>query len=346
LQGERIPSRLWHVPELIPGGEITLLSGDGGTGKSLLALQLAVATAAALPWIGTHPATGRAMFISAEDDAKELHRRLADIVRAQGIQFSDLGDLSVLSLAGEDAILAVPTARDGPLTPTALFRAVEAAVEKQQPIFLVLDTLADLFGGNEIVRVQARQFIGMLRGLALRRNLTILLISHPSQSGIASGEGTSGSTGWNNSVRSRLYLARSKEDDLSDARVLTTKKANYGRVGDTSILRWREGVFVLDAKSNVSAAQVEGEADSVFLSLLTEFSRQGRDVSPSPSTTYAPTLFAADPQAKGISRDHLKAAMERLLKTDRVHIVTEGPPSHPRKRFKPGARPEKGEIGQ
>src|SRR5450432_852108 len=71
LQGERIPSRLWHVPELIPGGEITLLSGDGGTGKSLLALQLAVATAAALLWIGTHPANGRAMFISAEDDAKE-----------------------------------------------------------------------------------------------------------------------------------------------------------------------------------------------------------------------------------------------------------------------------------
>jgi RecA-family ATPase len=320
LQGERIPSRQWHVPDLIPAGEITLLSGDGGTGKSLLALQLAVATAAATPWVGSTPATGRAMFISAEDDIKELHRRLGDIVSAQGIQFSELGALSILSLAGEDAILAAPEKRDGPLTPTALFRAVEAAVEQQQPTFLVLDTLADMFGGNEIVRVQARQFIGMLRGLALRRNLTILLISHPSQSGMASGEGTSGSTGWNNSVRSRLYLSRIKGDDDSDTRVLTTKKANYGRIGDNSVLRWREGVFVLDAKSNVSAVQIEAEADSVFMELLSEFNRQGRDISPSPSSAFAPTLFAADPQAKGINSDHLAAAMERLLKADRTRF--------------------------
>jgi hypothetical protein len=45
-----------------------------------------------------------------------------------------------------------------------------------------------------------------LRGLALETSSTALLLAHPSLSGMASGSGTSGSTAWSNSVRSRLYL--------------------------------------------------------------------------------------------------------------------------------------------
>jgi len=48
LAGKEPPSREWLIQGLIPAREITMLSGDGGTGKSLLALQLAVAVATAL----------------------------------------------------------------------------------------------------------------------------------------------------------------------------------------------------------------------------------------------------------------------------------------------------------
>ncbi|MCA3487246.1 MAG: AAA family ATPase, partial [Rhodobacter sp.] len=41
LADKPIPPRHWHVDDLVPGGTVTLLSGDGGTGKSLLAMQLA-----------------------------------------------------------------------------------------------------------------------------------------------------------------------------------------------------------------------------------------------------------------------------------------------------------------
>ena len=40
-----IPLRQWLVADLIPMGNVTQLSGDGGLGKSLLALQLAVCAA-------------------------------------------------------------------------------------------------------------------------------------------------------------------------------------------------------------------------------------------------------------------------------------------------------------
>lgn len=39
--GPQPPRRHFLVPELIPGRNVTLLSGDGGTGKSLLVAQVA-----------------------------------------------------------------------------------------------------------------------------------------------------------------------------------------------------------------------------------------------------------------------------------------------------------------
>ena len=44
-QGVPVKERQWFVEGLIPAGTVTSLSGDGGTGKSQLALQLIAASA-------------------------------------------------------------------------------------------------------------------------------------------------------------------------------------------------------------------------------------------------------------------------------------------------------------
>ena len=106
LEGQPIPARQWLVDGLIPSGTVSLLGGDGGTGKSLLALQLAVAVATGGAWLGLPVTSGRAIYISAEDDHDELHRRLSDITCAEGVTLADLDNLTVRSLAGEDALLA------------------------------------------------------------------------------------------------------------------------------------------------------------------------------------------------------------------------------------------------
>lgn len=80
------PEQEWLVHQIIPGSNVTLLYGDGGTGKSLLALQLAAAVAGGgLMWLNRSPKPGRALYLSAEDDRAELHRRLARIARQQGL---------------------------------------------------------------------------------------------------------------------------------------------------------------------------------------------------------------------------------------------------------------------
>jgi hypothetical protein len=51
LANKPVPKQEWLVDDLIPGRNVTLLSGDGGTGKSLLSLQLAAAVATGGSWL-------------------------------------------------------------------------------------------------------------------------------------------------------------------------------------------------------------------------------------------------------------------------------------------------------
>jgi AAA domain len=163
-----VPPRSWHVKGVIPGRTVTLLFGDGGTGKSLLAKQLLASTALGLPWLGLSVEPGPCLFITAEDDRDEIHRRLFDIAAHLGADFAKLDGLHLVTLAGEDALFAVPDGRSGIVRPTPLFGALERTMAAINPRIVVLDTLADVFGGEEHLRAQARQFIGMLRGIAGR----------------------------------------------------------------------------------------------------------------------------------------------------------------------------------
>jgi hypothetical protein len=59
LEGKPLPDREWLVRDLIPAKNVTLLYGDGGTGKSLLALQLAAAVVMGTHFFGRLVAQGR-----------------------------------------------------------------------------------------------------------------------------------------------------------------------------------------------------------------------------------------------------------------------------------------------
>jgi RecA-family ATPase len=328
------PEREWVVLNRIPLNNVTLLSGEGSVGKTILSLQLCVATVLARDWISAMPDPGPVVAICCEDDADELHRRLHAIVRHYGASFADLADLHVLSLAGRDALLTTAR-RDGLMTPTKLFTRVMDAAATIKPRLILLDNSADVFGGDENDRAQVRQFIGMLRGLAMIANAGLLLTSHPSLTGITSGTGLSGSTAWNASVRSRLYLKRATtakdEEPDPNLRVLEIMKNNYGPVGETITLCWKDGLFLpTPASGSLEKLAREQKVDDLFLMLLDRWNKQGRNVSDKQqANSYAPGPFAKEPEAKAdnVSKRELAEAMERLFRADRIHSVAYGPPS-------------------
>ena len=305
----------------------------------MLALQLAAATALRSTWLGMPVAGGRSLFVTAEDDRDEVHRRLDDIVLHVGAKLEDLDDLHIVSLAGEDAMLAVES-KGKVIVPTARFEELKAAIVDIEPALLVLDTLADLFGGEENNRGHARQFIGMLRGLALQHDTTLLLLAHPSLSGMSSGAGTSGSTAWSNSVRSRLYLERVKGEGGSetdpDVRALKTMKANYAQIGGELHMRWERGVFVSTQPPTISggltAYAAREKADHVFLDLVASYEAEGRPVSSASGANYAPALFSKDARSQG-NKTGLVGAMNRLFGARIIETIETGPASRKRQRI-------------
>src|SRR5438876_9932475 len=76
-----VPPREWSVHDHIPLKQPTLFSGEGAGGKSLLMLQLSAAHVLGRPWIGLPAEIGPAIYLGAEADDDEIHRRVADVAQ-------------------------------------------------------------------------------------------------------------------------------------------------------------------------------------------------------------------------------------------------------------------------
>lgn len=319
--GKPIPTPKWLVEGWIPLRSVTMLSGDGGTGKSLLALQLLAAAAGRTSWLGLPVMPVKSFGIACEDDEDELHRRLADIAESMGIDFGDLENLQLTSRVGMGNEFLRRDKFNKPQGPSEFFEQVLKQSKAFGAQLVVIDGLHDTFDGNENSRPEARQFVGMLRKIALEIDGAVVLLAHPSLSGLNSGTGNSGSTAWNNAARSRLYLSRPKDDEAdSDARVLRTMKANYGRVGDEIRIRWKEGVFVTDTGmgNNVVDHLARQKA---FLEALRAAKATGRHPSEAKnSPRYAPRMLATIPSTKGIGVRGLERAMNDLFAAGKIAV--------------------------
>jgi len=330
-----VPAMEWAVPDRYPVGHATLCSGDGGTGKSRIKLHLCVAHALARDWLGVDPKPGPALFIDAEDDEQELHRRLAQILSYYDARFSDAcsGGLHLVSLVGRDPVLGAPN-RSGRIEPTKLYKELLERVGDIKPRTIAIASSADVFAGNEIARDQVRQFIHLLNRLAIVACGSLVLISHPSLTGINSGSGLSGSTQWHNAVRARSYLQHIKpakdESPDPDLRLLEFKKNNYGPVSESIYLRYQNGLFLpADGVHGLDASARAALADTIFLQLLEKFIRQGQSVGPKSGPNYAPAHFSKHSEAQGLRSSELAKAMQRLLDAGKIQIVDRGRPGKP-----------------
>lgn len=321
-----VAPREWWAEGWVPMRQITLLTGDGGDGKTLLALQALLAGSEGVGTLGMKIKPGRVLYIGAEDDADEFKRRQLDICDELGLDYLRLYDFKLYSLSGEDALMATPDSRKV-MQPTPLFEKIARYARLWRPVCVVWDTSANLFGGNEIDRAQVQQFVNILKRLAVELDGAGILLSHPSVAGMQSGAGTSGSTGWSNAVRSRLYLTRPSGTNVDpDIRVLRNMKANYGKAGQEIYFRWDRGAFVLSDKSKIEKPVGQMElikAEKTFLLCLEELQEQGKNVREVKGVNYAPKIMAEMDMAKqaSVSPYALEKAMQRLQAEGQIILV-------------------------
>lgn len=311
------PVRFLFEP-LLPRGDVTLLSADGGTGKSTLALALAAHVACGRDWDALAAARGRALFVSLEDPANVCRLRLREVIRTYDLDTSSVGRNVRIAdgTKGTGALLAL---QDGKLYPTSVFTELRAALLNERFDLIVIDNASDAFAGNENDRQEVRTFIRFMRHIARESDAAVLVLAHVDKATVrassnAAGSRYSGSTAWNNSVRSRLAM-------LHDAGALTLvhEKSNLAKRLDRQIrLDFVNAVPVpltmIDGYAECAATAEQREAETI-LALMREAIAKGLAVSAArsgPATTWH-LLHAMEGAPADWSRKEGKARFNRLL---------------------------------
>jgi AAA domain len=81
------PPREWAVRDRIPLRQVTLFSGEGAIGKSIVEMMLCVAHVLGKDWLGSLPDPGGAFYFGCEDDEPELRIRFHGIAAHYGSGF-------------------------------------------------------------------------------------------------------------------------------------------------------------------------------------------------------------------------------------------------------------------
>lgn len=318
-------SKAFAIERLAPLGEVTLFTGPGSAGKSLLGQQFATASAAGLRCLGLDLMAGPAIYLTCEDDADQLHWRQEHICASLGVAMATLaGKLHLISLRGAlDNDLGTFKA-DGTFSPSPAYHRLVAMVLATGSKLVFLDNVAHLFTGNENDRGEVTRFVNLLNRLAGDTGAAIVLLGHPNKS----GDSYSGSTAWLNAVRSQFTIDHDRDSDGSvrdpDARVLTIGKANYAKKGEALRFYWIDWAFVREDDlpadtSREMAESILASADNkLFMDCLAELTRQHRAVSEKRSPTFAPAVFATMPESKRIGKVRLERAMDRLFRIDKI----------------------------
>ena len=315
LVGVAVAPRNFMVAELIPADLVTMFTAPGGGGKSHISLYLAACVALGALAYGLLTMQAPAIYITAEDDADENHRRLIGVANALNTGIEALaGKLFLASLVDRrDKGLVRIDANSNKMSILPLFEELRLSILTTGAKLVVLDNVAHLFEGNENIRAHVAAFIGLLNALALETHCAIILISHPNKA----GDSFSGSTAFQNQVRSHIHLEVDADD--ADARLLTLVKANYARLDEPMRLRWHRSAFRLEseiASERGGASTILTEShDARFLACLDKMIGQSRPVSMSPQgrATYAPKMFVGLNEAGGMKSGQIAAAMKRLL---------------------------------
>lgn len=260
------PVRQWIVEGWVPLEGSTLITGTGGVGKSQLVLQLAMCVASGLPFCGYATSPCPVLYVACEDTEDEVHRRVHALRSSPGFANADLESLLLWPRVGEHNTLAIASEGRGLKAGRFLdpLRSQLAAMPEGRKL-LIVDTIPDVYYGSENDRMAVNVFVKeVLGGLSKRFGCTVICTAHPPKNDAE----YSGSTAWNGSFRSRIYMSFRNPESPDDYRVVKHSKSNYGVWGNTMLLlRDAYGLYAPEDSNRVLAA-----IDTSVLAAITEAS--------------------------------------------------------------------------
>ena len=240
---------------VLSAGEIAILSGAGGKGKSTLALQIALAASSGTSneyryVAGLEVAQGAAVIASYEDQGSVIRHRIRSLTDSGNppvLENIHLSEMAGHPLYGPPQT-GLYTAQPEPQFPD--WRVFWDRVDAISPSIVIIDPVSAAFS-SEANRVEAvRQFIDALRLEARRAACGVLLIAHSTKAersrsraegGAPDAGAVAGSAAWHDACRGVLTL----DSRSPNKHQLHLVKANYGALWKPiSLQRHRQGPFL------------------------------------------------------------------------------------------------------
>lgn len=157
----------WLIERLWTHQAVGVIGGCPKSGKTWLALEMAVAVAAGSPCLGVFPVrtAGPVLLYAAEDSAADLRARIEMLARVRGAGFEHL-DVRVITADS----LRLDRLEDQD--------RLEATLFLHHPALLILDPLVRVHAIDENVAGQVAALLGYLRSLQRKCGVAITLIHH------------------------------------------------------------------------------------------------------------------------------------------------------------------------
>lgn len=168
----------WLVEHLWTSAAAGVIGGSPKSGKSWLALDMAVAVASATPCLGVFPVhtSGPVLLYAAEDSTAALRARLQTLSHIRHLDFHTL-DVRVITADS----LRLDRLQDQ--------ERLEATVLAHQPVLLLIDPLVRVHAIDENVAGQVAALLGYLRGLQRKTGAAIALVHHVRKNPSSQGAG-------------------------------------------------------------------------------------------------------------------------------------------------------------
>jgi hypothetical protein len=278
---------------LLPAKQVTLLSADGGKGKTILALTWAAHAAVGEEFLDKKVTKAPVVFYSAEDDGERLRDVLRLICEHFDLNLTDVAkNLTIVDATEINSVLFEEGA-NGALRTTDAYDRLKRLVLRKEARYVFIDNASEVFEANEVARKDTKAFIRSLRALIRPTRGAVLLLAHvnaETAKGASNAKDYSGNTAWHNSVRSRLFFGDKADDDPS--LLLIHRKSNYGKKAAPMDLAMTEN-GLLEVITSVEAQEARTSRDALLGTQLVQFIREltAQGISVPMATTGSKTLF-------------------------------------------------------
>ncbi len=181
IDESKIPPREWVIPGFLMRRQITVLVAPSGSGKSLLTLQVGLASTVAEPWSGWRPRGKlKVLFVNSEDDVMEMTRRLAAAVMVMGFRDrqEEIGPRFMIADDPNGVVLAKFDARSKTLVRTPHLEELVRTVLDNQIDIIFVDPFAETFEGDENSNSELKWAGILWREVARRTSAAVCLVHH------------------------------------------------------------------------------------------------------------------------------------------------------------------------